>query len=126
MSDVGLDRSNPAERFLSSNISERVTELASLRAAGMGRRRMAVLITSENMLLTALGVVPGLIAGYYAARVFMATFSSDLFTFDLVLRPWTPVVVAAALLAAALLSQWPVLRAVGRIDIAKTVRERSA
>ena len=110
---------------MSSNISERLTELASLRAAGMSRRRLAVLITSENMLLTVLGIVLGLIAGYYAARLFMSSFSSDLFTFDLALRPWTPVAVAAALLAAALLSQWPVLRAVERIDIAKTVRERS-
>ncbi|MEZ5126641.1 MAG: FtsX-like permease family protein [Thermoleophilia bacterium] len=110
---------------MSSNISERLTELASLRAAGMSRRRLALLLTSENMLLTVLGIVPGLIAGYYAARLFMASFSSDLFTFNLALRPWTPVAVAAALLIAALLSQWPVLRAVERIDIAKTVRERS-
>ncbi|HET6495836.1 MAG TPA: ABC transporter permease, partial [Thermoleophilia bacterium] len=110
---------------MSSNISERLTEMASLRAAGMGRRDLAILISGENMLLTCLGIVPGLIVGYYAARAFMASFSSDLFTFDLVLRPWTPVVVALALIVAALLSQWPVLRAVERIDIAKVVRERS-
>ncbi len=110
---------------MSSNISERLTEMASLRAAGMGRRRLTMLIASENMLLTVLGIIPGLIVGYYAAAAFMTSFSSDLFTFDLVLRPWTPVVVALALLVAALLSQWPVLRAVERIDIAKVVRERS-
>ncbi len=110
---------------MSSNISERLTEMASLRAAGMGRRRLTMLITSENMLLTVLGIIPGLIVGYYAAAAFMTSFSSDLFTFDLVLRPWTPVAVALALLTAALVSQWPVLRAVERIDIAKVVRERS-
>ena len=110
---------------MSSNISERLTEMASLRAAGMGRRDLAILISGENMLLTCLGIVPGLIVGYYAARAFMTSFSSDLFTFDLVLRTWTPAVVALALIVAALLSQWPVLRAVERIDIAKVVRERS-
>ncbi len=110
---------------MSANVSERVTELASLRAAGMGRRTLARLITGENMLLTVLGIVPGLVVGYLAARLFMAMFSSDLFSFDLAMRPTTPVFVAAALLVAALVSQWPVLRAVDRVDIAKVVRERS-
>jgi len=110
---------------MSANVSERVTELASLRATGMRRRTLARLITGENMLLTALGIVPGLIIGYYAARLFMATFSSDLFSFDLTMRWTTPVFVAVALLVAAFVSQWPVLRAVDRVDVAKVVRERS-
>jgi putative ABC transport system permease protein len=110
---------------MSANISERLTELASLRAAGMGRRQLTLLVSSENLLLTAIGIVPGLVIGYYAAAAFMASFSSDLFSFDLTLRPWTPVLVAVALIAAALLSQWPVLRAVDRIDVAVVVRERS-
>jgi putative ABC transport system permease protein len=110
---------------MSANISERLTEVAALRAAGMGRRQLTLLISSENLLLTAIGIVPGLVAGYYAARAFMASFSSDLFSFDLALRPATLAYVAVTLLAAALLSQWPVLRAVDRIDVAVVVRERS-
>ncbi len=110
---------------MSANISERLTELASLRAAGMGRRQLTLLVSSENLLLTVIGIVPGLVIGYYAAAAFMASFSSDLFSFDLALRPWTPALVALALIAAALLSQWPVLRAVDRIDVAVVVRERS-
>ena len=110
---------------MSANISERLTEVASLRAAGMGRRQLSLLISGENLLLTVIGLIPGLIVGYFAAKAFMASFSSDLFSFDLVLRPWTPVYVALALVAAALLSQWPVLRAVDRIDVAVVVRERS-
>ena len=92
----------------------------------MSRRQLTLLISSENLLLTLIGIVPGLIVGYYAASAFMASFSSDLFSFDLALRPWTPVYVAIALVAAALVSQWPVLRAVDRIDIARVVRDRSA
>jgi putative ABC transport system permease protein len=110
---------------MSANISERLVEMASLRAAGMGRRQLAQLVSSENVLLTLIGIVPGLIVAYFAAQGFMASFSSDLFSFDLALRPWTPVLVALALLAAAALSQWPVLRAVDRIDVAVVVRERS-
>jgi len=111
---------------MSANISERLTELASLRAAGMGRRRLALLVTGENLLLTLLGIVPGLVVGYYASAAFLSSFSSDLFSLELELRPWTLPLVALALIAVALLSQWPVLRAVDRIDVAVVVRERSA
>jgi putative ABC transport system permease protein len=110
---------------ISANVSERITELASLRAAGMGRRTLARLITGENLLLTALGIVPGLLMGFLSARLFMASFSSDLFTFDLAMNWTTPLLVAVVLLGATLISQWPVLRAVDRIDIARVVRERS-
>jgi putative ABC transport system permease protein len=109
----------------SANISERVSEMATLRAAGMGRRRLAGLITAENLLLTLLALVPGVLVGYLVAAAFMASFSSDLFSFGLTLRASTPLLVAAAVVIAALLSQWPVLRAVDRIDTARVVRERS-
>ncbi len=111
---------------MAANISERLTELASLRAAGMGRWGLTLLVSSENLLLTLIGIVPGLIIGYYAAKAFMASFSSDLFSFDLALRPATPLLVAVILIVAALVSQWPVLRAVDRIDVAAVVRERSS
>jgi putative ABC transport system permease protein len=110
---------------MSANISERVSEMATLRVVGMGRRRLARLITAENLLLTLAALVPGLLVGYLAAAAFMASFSSDLFSFGLTLRPLTPLFVAAAVVIAALLSQWPVLRAVDRIDVARVVRERS-
>ena len=110
---------------MSANISERLIELASLRAAGMARRRLALLISGENLLLTLLGIVPGLVVGYYASAAFLSSFSSDLFSFDLELRAGTLPLVALALIAVALLSQWPVLRAVDRIDVAVVVRERS-
>lgn len=110
---------------MSANISERLIELASLRAAGMDRRRLALLVSGENLLLTLLGIVPGLFVGYYASAAFLSSFSSDLFSLDLELRPWTLPLVALTLIAVALLSQWPVLRAVERIDVAVVVRERS-
>jgi putative ABC transport system permease protein len=55
----------------------------------------------------------------------MASFSSDLFSFDLQMRWTTPVIAAAAVLLVSLLSQWPGLRAIGRLDVATVVRERS-
>ena len=111
--------------LMSANISERLTELASLRAAGMSGRELSRLITGENVLLTLAGIVPGLAVGYLVAAVFMATFSSDLFRFDLQVRPTTFLFTALGVLVAALVSQLPILRAVRRIDIARVVRERA-
>ena len=68
--------------------------------------------------------MPGLVVGYLGAAAFMASFSSDLFNFDLDVRPSTFVLTAAGVLLAALLSQLPILSAVRRIDIARVVRER--
>jgi len=111
--------------LMSANISERLTELASLRASGMSGSELSRMITGENVLLTLAGIVPGLIVGYFGAAAFMASFSSDLFQFDLQVRPTTFVFTAIGVLAAALISQLPILRAVRRIDVARVVRERA-
>lgn len=110
---------------MSVNIGERVGEFASLEAEGFGRRNLAVLVTWENLLIVGLGILPGLLAGYVLARAFMASYSSDLFSLDLAMQPQTFVLAAVAVVVAALVSQWPGLRALGRIDIASVVRERA-
>lgn len=111
--------------LMAANIGERVTELASLRAAGMRGAELSRIITAENVLLTIAGIVPGLVIGYLAAWEFMATFSSDLFSFDLHVQPTTFIFTALGILAAALVSQAPILRSVRGIDIARVVRERA-
>jgi putative ABC transport system permease protein len=111
--------------MMSVNLAERSTELATLRAEGVGRRTTAGLITRENLIVTALGVVPGLAIGYAVAWSFMASFSSDLFSFSLSVKPLTFVWCAAAVLGVALMSNWPAVRAVDRLDVARVVRERS-
>jgi putative ABC transport system permease protein len=111
---------------MNANISERSVELATLRAAGTPFRTLARTITAENVLVTLLGVAPGLIAGYVVADLFLGSFSSDQFNFDLQMRTSTLVLSSVAILIVALLSQIPGLRAVRRIDVAEIVRERAA
>lgn len=109
----------------SANLAERSVEIATLRANGLPRGNIARLLTTENLLLTAIGIVPGLIAGYALSAVFLDQFSTDLFQFDLEMRGRTLVLSALAIVAVTLLSLWPGLRAVGRLDIARVARERS-
>jgi putative ABC transport system permease protein len=110
---------------ISANVSERTVELTNLRAAGMTIGEVGRTITAENLLLTALGVVPGLVVGYVSAAVFMAAFSSDLFAFDLQVRPLSFVAAALAVFVAVGLSLLPALRAVSRVDLGVVVRERA-
>ncbi len=111
--------------MITAAISERAAELATMRASGVSVRQVSRMITTETMLLTLIGVPIGLVAGYVTAAVFMASFSSDLFSFDLDMNPWTAVWTALAIVMVALLSQLPGLRAVSRLDIATVVRQRS-
>ena len=110
---------------MSANISERQGELAVLRTLGLSRRAIGSMVTAQNLILTFIGLVPGLILGWVLAGVFMATFSSDMFTFELHMRPLTFVFTAVAIVVVGLLSQWPALRAVGRLDLGQIVRDRS-
>jgi len=110
---------------ISVNVAERAGEYATMRANGLSHRRIAALITGENLLLTLLGILPGLLIGYWTAAAMMHTYSSDLLTFDLEMHPTTLLYAAAALVVVALLSLIPGVRSVGRLDVAQVVRERS-
>jgi putative ABC transport system permease protein len=110
---------------MSVNIAERSREVATLLAVGTKRRTISKLITTENLLVAAIGIPLGLLAGYLTAAAAMATFQSDMFRFDLHVRPGTFLWSALAILIVAAVSQWPGLRAVGRMDIAQVVKERS-
>ncbi|MEZ4570644.1 MAG: FtsX-like permease family protein [Thermomicrobiales bacterium] len=89
------------------NITERSVEFATLEAAGMEERSIQKIVVAENMFLVSLAIVPGLLTGYLCARWFMASFSTDLFQFDLQVYPPTFLLSALAVIAVALLSQWP-------------------
>lgn len=110
---------------MSVNIIERAREVATLQASGVRTRTVSRLIATENLLVTALGIVPGLALGVLGGAAMLRTYSSDLFTLELVVRPRTLVASAAAIVVVAALSQIPSLRAIRRMDIASVVRERT-
>ncbi len=110
---------------MSVNIAERSREVATLLAVGTKRRTISRLITTENLLVAAIGIPLGLVVGYVTSALAMASFQSDMFRFELYVRPGTFLWSALAILIVALISQWPGLRAVGRMDIARVVKERS-
>jgi putative ABC transport system permease protein len=109
---------------MSANIAERAREVATLRASGVRMRTIAQLISTENLIVTVLGIVPGLILGVIGGRLMLDSFSSDMFRLEMAVRPFTLLMSAGAIVAVAVLSQWPGLRSVRRLDIATVVREQ--
>ena len=103
---------------IQANLAERSVEVATLRAAGMPFRTLSRMITAENFLVTAIGIVPGLIVGVEVSRLFLASFASDSFTFDLQVSDLDPRPLRAGDPRRRLLSELPGLRAVKKLDIA--------
>ncbi len=111
---------------MSSNISERRIEIATMRAAGAPHGMLARLVTAENLIIVLIGIVPGLVLGYLAAAGFMDSFSNDEFSFALQMRTSTLVLSALAIVLVALVSQIPGVRALRRLPIADVIRERGS
>jgi putative ABC transport system permease protein len=111
--------------MISVNISERSTELATLRSSGLSVREINHLMTGENLLLVLVGIPFGLAFGYATSALFLSSYSSDLFDFGLRMRTSTLVFAALSIVVTTLISQWPGLRALERLDIAGVVRERT-
>jgi putative ABC transport system permease protein len=110
---------------MSANLAERSVEVGTLNAAGIARAMLARLVATENLLLTAVGIPIGLVAGLYLARAFMAAYETEGYRWTLHLQGTTLLIVVAGVIVGAVISQLPVLRGLRRIDIANIVRERS-
>lgn len=110
---------------VSVNVAERSGEFATMRANGLSHGSVARLIGVENILLTLMGIIPGVIAGYAIGYVFMTQFSVDAFTLQFAMQPTSVVISAAAMVGAAALSLIPAILKVRRIDVGETVRERA-
>ena len=110
---------------ISVNIAERSTEFATLKANGMADRTIAWMVVSENMLLTAIGIIPGVLLGIGISALFLSSFNNDSFTFELSIKPTTIIIAIAVMFGVALLSLIPGISSIKRIDIAQVVRERA-
>lgn len=110
---------------ISVNVAERSSELANMRANGLSHGAIARLIGFENIMLTIMGIVPGVVLGWAVGYLFMQQFSVDAFTLDFAMRPSSIVISILALIAAAGLSLIPAIRKIGKIDIGEVVRERA-
>jgi putative ABC transport system permease protein len=110
---------------MTANVAERRGEVAALEVAGMPVRTLRRLVSTENLVLAAVGLPIGVLLGILLARGFLSTYTSDLYRWTLQLHWWTPILSAIAIFIAAVVAQLPALRSLAQIDLGRVVRERS-
>ncbi len=104
------------------NVLEQQREFATLRSIGMSGGRIAVLMTTENVLLWVLTLAPGLVLGTVVARQLGSAFESDLFSFTMVISPWSYLITALGILATMVLAALPAVRRVSRLNLAEATK----
>jgi len=104
------------------NVLERGREFATMRAIGANHGRIAFLVTTENVILWLLTLVPGLALGWWVAGRMGDAFQSDLFTFTVSVGPADMAVAALGILATMFLAALPAIRRVNRINLADAVK----
>ena len=77
------------------SLSERKRELATLRAIGWTPREVGRLLLHENLLVSGVAVVPGLLLGYAMFQGMVGEFRTDLFAMPALIEPWVFLVTVA-------------------------------
>ena len=91
----------------------------------MGRRRLGLILTLENLLIGSLGIAMGLPAGYYIANYFMSQVSSEMMTMAAVIYPRSYVIASLSALVILLVSQMPAIRQVSRMSLPTVTKDWS-
>jgi putative ABC transport system permease protein len=104
------------------NVLEQQREYATMRAMGTGRRLIALFMTTENVIVWIVTLIPGLVLGTWTAQAMMAAFQSDLFTFTIVILPLTYVVTSLGILLTLVLAALPAIWRVNRLNLAESTR----
>ncbi|MGN0400994.1 MAG: FtsX-like permease family protein [Acetatifactor sp.] len=69
------------------NITERIREIATIKVLGFYKRETESYVFRENLLLTVLGMLPGLVLGHFLHAFVMSQVQIDLMAFDIRVAP---------------------------------------
>lgn len=107
---------------INSNIHERRSEIASLRALGVRMREVTQMITIENLASTTLGILAGLPVGVAGARGLVELWESEMLDISFYIAPRTFIISIAFTLVLVLACQVPALRSIGEMNLAQMTR----
>jgi len=105
-------------------LSERARELASLRILGFTRAEVSSVLIGETMLLAVLAQPVGWLLGAWIASTLAGSFTSDLYTIPLVLKPASFAYASLIVLVTSLLSVLVVRRRIDRMDLVTVMKTR--
>lgn len=107
------------------NVLERQRELATMRTFGAGMRRLASMLTVENVLMGLLGALLGMPIGFGLAQYFASLYQNELFDMPTVIYLRTYGIAGLGALIVLLLAEIPAVRFLRRLDLPAVVREMS-
>ncbi|MCL2085128.1 MAG: ABC transporter permease, partial [Oscillospiraceae bacterium] len=106
------------------NITERTRELATIKVLGFQDTELAMYMYRENVAVTLIGIILGLIAGIYLETFVLSSVEIDLLKFPHIIRPASFILAAALSLAFALFVNavtYPKLTAIDMVESLKNV-----
>ena len=104
--------------------NERQRELASLRVLGYSRAEIAGLLRKETWIQAILGIGLGLPAGKAAGAAYMASASTELYSFPVIIYPSTYFIVAGAAVLFVWIGQQLAIRKVGQLDMVEALKDQ--
>ncbi len=104
--------------------NERQRELASLRVLGYSRGEVAGLLRKETWIQAILGIGLGLPAGKAAGAAYMASASTDLYSFPVIIYPRTYFIVALVAIIFVWMGLQLANRKVGRLDMVEALKNQ--
>ena len=104
------------------NVLEQTREFATMRSVGVGRLRIASLMSIETMIVWLLALVPGLVLGKLTAVWMGNSFQSDLLNFDVMVFFSTYVLTSAGIIITMLLPAIPAILRVNRLNLGEATK----
>ncbi|OFW58527.1 MAG: hypothetical protein A2V52_08435 [Actinobacteria bacterium RBG_19FT_COMBO_54_7] len=107
------------------NIMEREQEVATMLTLGVKQWKASLSLTLENVFMGLLGLAPGYVAALIVLGQAMKLYQSDLFSFTPIVTMRTYFIVAALIILLMVLSEYPSLRHINKLDLAQSTKRRS-
>lgn len=107
---------------INSNVHERRSEIASLRALGVRMREVTQMITVENLASAVLGILVGVPLGVAGAGGLAELWESEMVSIDFYISPRTYIISVTFTLVLVLACQVPALRNIASMNLAQMTR----
>lgn len=104
------------------NISERVREIATLKVLGFRRRETGAYVFRENLVLSIMGVVPGLPLGVLLHRFVMDQIKVDMVSFKVTINPISYLLTVALVILFTIATDLILRRKIDRIHMAESLK----
>lgn len=105
-----------------TNILERLREIATMRTIGEDRWHLALIVTFENMLLALAGIPLGIWLGILTANAMFSSYSNESYTLQAIIYPRSYYWIVGSILIVLLISEIPAIIRVFRLDLAETTK----